>query len=99
MATLFFWFLYIAYALVLTYLVLGFIISFEFVAAMCGGKFALKWISKHFTYEQLYWSVIIFYPMLRLSYFFLEYIPSFLTHDVRCKFNLDYVFKELFPHH
>ena len=97
--TLLFWFIYIAYALVLTYLVLGFIIAFEVIAAMGGGKFAFKWLRKHFSYNELYWSVIIFYPMLRLGYFFLEYLPSFITHGIRCQFNLDALFEELFNKH
>ncbi len=99
MTTLVFWFLHIAYAFVLTYLVLGFIISFEVSAAMNGGKFALRWIREHFSYEEFYWSVIIFYPMLKLGYFFLEYLPSILTHQIRCEFNLDSLFDELFQHH
>lgn len=91
-----FWFYYIAYAFLLTYLVLGFIISFEVTAAMSGGRFALKWLREHFSYEEFYWSVIIFYPMLRLAYFFLEYIPSVFTHEIRCQFNLDSLFDDLF---
>lgn len=98
MTTLIFWFLHIVYAVVLTYLVLGFIISFEVVAAMSGGKFAFGWIKKHFSYEELFWSVIIFYPMLRLAYLFLEYIPSVFTREIRCEFNLESLFDELFSH-
>ncbi len=94
--TLFFWFYHIAYAFILTYLVLGFIVSFEVTASMNGGKFARRWIRKHFSYEEFYWSVIIFYPMLRLAYFFLEYIPSFFTHEIRCEFNLESLFDDLF---
>jgi len=96
MIGLYFWFLYIVYALVLTYLVLGFIVSFEVTAAMSGGKFAVKWLREHFTYEELYYAVIIFYPMLRLAYFFLEYIPSFFTHEIRCVFSLESLFEDLF---
>lgn len=96
MLSLYVWFYHIVYALLLTYLVLGFIISFEVTAAMSGGKFAVKWIKDHFTYEEFYWSVIIFYPMLRLAYFFLEYIPSFITHEIRCAFSLESLFDDLF---
>jgi len=96
MIGLYFWFLYIVYAIILTYLVLGFIISFEVTAAMSGGKFAVKWLRKHFSYEEMYYAVIIFYPMLRLAYFFLEYIPSFFTHEIRCAFSLQSLFEDLF---
>ena len=91
-----FWFTYIAYAFMLTYIVLGFIVSFEVVAAMSGGTFALRWLRKHFSYDELYWSVIVFYPMVKLGYFFLEYLPSFITHQIRCHFDLDCLFYELF---
>ena len=98
MLSLFFWFYHILYAFVLTYLVIGFVVSFEVTVAMSGGNFALKWIRKHFTYKEFYWSVIIFYPLLRLAYFFLEYIPSFFTHEIRCVFNLESLFDDLFNH-
>jgi len=91
-----FWYLYIVYAFVLTYLILGLIISFETTAAMSGGKFAVKWIKEHFSYKEFYFSIILFYPLLLLSYFFLEYLPSFLTREIRCVFSLDSLFEELF---
>jgi hypothetical protein len=98
MTTLLFWFSSIVFTVVLTYLVVGFIVSFEVVAAMCGGKPSLKWIKKHFSYKELYWSVILFYPMLKAAYLFLEYIPSMFMHEIRCEFNLDALFDELFSH-
>ncbi len=98
MTTFIFWFVHIAYAFILTYLVLGFIISFEVNAAMNGGKFALRWLRKHFSYEELYWSVIVFYPMLKLGHLFLEYIPSIFTHEIYCEFDLESLFHELFEH-
>lgn len=91
-----FWYLHIVYAFILTYLSIGFIVSFETTAAMSGGKFAVKWIKEHFSYNEFYYSVIVFYPMLLLAYFFLEYIPSFITHEIRCEFNLDALFEDLF---
>jgi len=91
-----FWYLYFAYAFVLTYLILGFIISLETTAAMSGGKFAVKWIKEHFSYQEFYISIIIFYPVLLISYFFLEYMPSFITHEIRCVFSLEALFDELF---
>ena len=96
MTTFLFWFVYIAYAFVLTYLVIGLIVSFETTAAMSGGKFAVKWIKEHFTYKEFYLSTIVFYPMILISYFFLEYLPSFISHEIRCEFNLDALFYELF---
>lgn len=96
MVGMFFWFVHILYAFVLSYIVLGLIVSFEVTAAMSGGEFAIKWLREHFSYEEFYWSALVFYPMLRLAYFFLEYLPSFFTHEIRCQFNLDSLFEELF---
>jgi len=96
MVGLYLWFFHIVYALVLTYVILGLVVSFEVVAAMSGGPFAIRWIREHFSYEAFYWSVIIFYPMLRLAYFFLEYLPSLFTQEIRCEFDLDCLFDELF---
>ena len=96
MTTLLFWFVHIAYALVLTYLVLGLIVSFETTAAMSGGKFAVKWIREHFSYEEYYYSIIVFYPLLLIVYFFLEYLPSYVTHEIRCVFSLESLFEDLF---
>lgn len=96
MMSFLFWFAYIFYAFILSYLVLGFIVSFEIVLAMSGAEGAFKWLQEHFSYEELYWSVIFFYPMVKLGYFFLEYLPSFITHEIRCQFSLDALFDELF---
>jgi len=91
-----YWYLYMGYAFLLTYLIIGFVVSFEATAAMSGGKFAVKWIKEHFSYNEFYYSVIIFYPMLLAAYFFLEYIPSLITHEIRCSFNLDALFDDVF---
>ena len=96
MTTFIFWFHHIILAIFLTYLVMGFIISFEVTAAMGDNDFAYTWLRKHFSYEEFYYSVIIFYPMIRLVYLFLEYIPSLFTHEIRCVFNLDSLFMDLF---
>lgn len=91
-----FWYLHIVYALFLSYCIIGFVVAFETTAAMGGGKFALKWLKEHFSYHEFYYSVIIFYPMLRLAYFCLEVIPSFFTREIRCEFNLEALFEDLF---
>jgi len=91
-----YWAGYILYAFFLSYVVFGLIISFEVTAAMSGGKFAFKWIRLHFTYNEFYYTVIVFYPMILLAYFCLEYLPSYLNREIRCEFNLECLFDELF---
>lgn len=90
------WLVYFLYAFFLTYFVLGFIVAFEVVAAASGGRFAFRWIKEHFSYRELYVAVIVFYPMIKLGYFFLEYLPSIFTQEIRCEFNLEALFQELF---
>lgn len=91
-----FWTLYLGYAFFISYVIVGFIVSFETSAAMSGGKFAIKWIREHFSYTQYYYSVIFFYPMILFLYFFLEILPCFIRHEIRCQFNLQALFNELF---
>jgi len=91
-----FWYLYLGYAFILTYLIIGMIVSLETAAAMSGGTYAVKWIREHFSYREYYYAVIVFYPLIWVAYFFLEVIPSLFTGEIRCQFSLESLFKELF---
>jgi hypothetical protein len=89
-----FWYLF--YAVVLTYLVWGFVVSFEVNLAMSGSHLAQKWIKKHHTYKQLYGEVKVFYPMIVLGYFFLELLPHYLFKAPSSGFDLDRLFEMLY---
>jgi len=88
---------YFFYGVILTYLVWGFVVSFEVNLAMNNSKVAIKWIKKHYKYKTFYTEVLIFYPMIILGYFFLELIPHFFDKTTKiAKFDLDALFKQLF---
>jgi len=89
-----FWYLF--YGSVLTYLVWGFIVSFEVNLAMSGSEMAKAWIRKHHTYRQLYGEVKAFYPMIWIGYFFLELLPHWLLKAPLSDFDMDRLFRELF---
>ncbi|WP_345987491.1 hypothetical protein WCX18_10255 [Sulfurimonas sp. HSL1-2] len=89
-----FWYLF--FGTILTYLVWGFIVSFEVNLAMGGSKIAQKWIRAHHTYKQLYYEVKIFYPIIYTGYFFLELLPHLLWKAPRAVFDMERLFQELF---
>lgn len=89
-----FW--YLLYGTILTYLVWGFIVSFEINLAMTGSKMARDWIKKRHTYRQLYLEVRAFYPMILLGYLFLELIPHWLWKAELAPFDLETLFHDLF---
>jgi len=89
-----FW--YLLYGAVLTYLVWGFIISFEVNLAMGGSKMAREWIKRRHTYRQLYHEVKAFYPMIYIGYFFLELLPHYIWHDPLAPFDMQKLFDDLY---
>lgn len=93
--TVSFW--YISFALLLTYLVWGFIIAFEVVLAMGGSKWATEWLRTHHSYRQLYAEVLLFYPMILLGYLFLELIPHYVFGASKpAPFEMQNLFERLF---
>ena len=95
--TEFFFYLFV-YASILTYLVLGFIISFESMLALYEVKSALRWIREWHRPSTYKTMLIIFLPMLQLAYFFLEILPYYLgLHKELRPFDLDRIFYNVFP--
>ena len=91
------WFWYLVLAGILTYLVVGFIVGFEVVLAMSGSKWASDWIKSHHSYQLLYYEVILFYPMILLSYLFLELIPHYVFREpTLAPFDMQGLFDRLF---
>ncbi len=89
--------LYIGLAAILTYLIWGFVVSFQVVLAMSGTKWALRWIKSRYKYKTLYVEVMIFYPMILLAYLFLELIPHYVFGVKKLvPFDLDHLFELLF---
>jgi uncharacterized membrane protein len=89
-----FW--YVLYGSVLTYLVWGFVVSFEVNLAMGGSRLAREWIIKRHTYKQLSQEVKVFYPLILIGYFFLELLPHVLWNAPKSDFDMPRLFDELF---
>ncbi len=98
MSNLEFFFYLFVYGSILTYLVLGFIISFEAMLALYGVKSAVEWIREWHSPSGFKTMLIIFLPMLQLAYLFLELLPYFvgLNENIR-PFDLDRIFHIVFP--
>jgi len=94
--SLHFSFWYLLYGSVLTYLVWGFVVSFEVNLAMGGSAFAREWIINHHSYKQLYYEVKVFYPMIYVGYFFLEQLPHLLFKTPKTPFDMEGLFEDLF---
>lgn len=72
-----FWIEFFKLAAILTYLVIGFVISFESVLCMSGSNAAKEWVRKRYKLKGFMLSTYIFFPMLLLAYLFLEVIPYY----------------------
>ena len=88
---------YFFYGAILTYLVWGFVVAMEVNLAMADSDKAIEWIKKHYSYKGLYAEVLLFYPMIVLGYFFLEYLPHLIDKSIPLSFfDLDSLFSKLF---
>ncbi|BCD59552.1 MULTISPECIES: hypothetical protein [unclassified Nitratiruptor] len=93
----FFFYLFV-YGAILTYLILGFIISFESMLALYGVKSAIRWIREWHSPQTYKTMLIIFLPMLQLAYLFLEIIPHLIGLNKQIKsFDLDRIYISVFP--
>ncbi len=97
MSSLLFWLYFITYAILLTYIVLGFLVAFEGILAMGGSRFAIKWIRRQFTLAGFIWASKISYPFFLIVYFFFEKLPFILGFDDDLtKFDMDKMIKNIF---
>jgi len=86
-------FLLFLYGSILSYIVLGFIFSFETLLALHKVESAKRWIRKFDSPKSFKRKLYIFYPFYYLGYFFLEVLPYHLGLDDEIK-PLD--FKEIY---
>jgi len=92
-----FWAYFVALAILLTYIVLGFLVAFEGVLAMGGSKFAIKWIRKQFSLGGFVWASRVSYPFFLIVYFFFEQLPYFLgEEDTLTAFDMDEMILKIF---
>jgi hypothetical protein len=88
----------IVFGAILTYLVWGFIITFESMLALNDTKSAIKWIRDNHKPKTFKRMLIIFLPMLHIGYVFLEVIPYLMGNNEKLKsFDLENIYKKIFP--
>jgi len=93
-----FWALFIQYAFILTYIVVGFIVALEAILCMSGSHYAIKWVRRLYNLKSFMISVYIFYPMLWIVYFLLEVIPYYLGSSKELtKFDIPMMLYRIFP--
>ncbi len=70
----------------LSYFTWGFVFAMELLLFYNGLRSAREWFEKRYTYKSFRYEYYVFYPMLFLSYIFLEFIPSILYRESFLKF-------------
>ena len=70
----------------LSYFTWGFAFAMELLLFYNGLKSAHEWFKNRYTYKTFRYEYYVFYPMLYLSYIFLEFIPSILYRERFLKF-------------
>jgi len=70
----------------MTYFIWGSIFSMEALLAYNGLKSALEWFKERYTFKSFYYEYKVFYPMLFITYIFLEIIPSIFYRESFLKF-------------
>ena len=64
----------------------GFVFAMELLLFYNGLESAQDWFKKRYTYKTFRYEYYLFYPMLFLSYIFLEFVPSILFREHFLKF-------------
>ena len=70
----------------LSYFTWGFVFAMELLLFYNGLVSAQEWFKKRYTYKTFRYEYYVFYPMLFLTYVFLEFIPSILYRERFLKF-------------
>ena len=92
-----FWIYFVTLAILLTYIVLGFLVAFEGILAMGGSRFAIKWIRRQFSLGGFIWASKVCYPFFIIVYFFFEKLPFYLgLDDSLTDFDLDKMIEKIF---
>jgi len=91
-----YWTIFVELVLGMSYLVVGFVVAFEVVLGMGGSRTARQWIKRRHKYKNFYIAVMLFYPMILLSYLFLEVIPHYIFGKQLVAFDMQGLFDQLF---
>ena len=70
----------------MTYFVWGSIFAMQVLLFYHHLKTATEWFKSRYTFKSFYYEYRIFYPMLWVAYFFLEFVPSIIYREDFLKF-------------
>ena len=70
----------------LTYVVWGSIFAMQILLFYHHLKTATEWFESRYTFKSFYYEYRVFYPMLWVAYFFLEFVPSIIYREDFLKF-------------
>ena len=79
----------------MTYFVWGSIFAMQVLLFYHYLKTATEWFKTRYTFKSFYYEYRVFYPMLWVAYFFLEFIPSIVYREDFLKFVPSRVLKEM----
>ncbi|MBN2721586.1 MAG: hypothetical protein JXQ77_02060 [Campylobacterales bacterium] len=79
----------------MTYLIWGFIFSFETLLVAHKVASAEEWFKARYTYESFYKEYVAFYPMLMFVYTVIEVLPTLLDFQKPKRFEPDEILKRM----
>jgi len=86
-----FWLLFLG--VLLTYIVWGVAFAFQALLLLNDVESAKKWVRRWYSLKSFRRELIAFYPMIKLFYFLLEYIPDLVLKDKIIAFNSDAIWQ------
>ena len=82
-----FWFWMAVYGIVLTYVVWGVAFAFQALLLLSNVESAKNWVRKWYSLKSFRRELIVFYPMIKLFYILLEWIPDIVLKEKIVEFN------------
>ncbi len=79
----------------MTYFVWGFTFAMEFLLVYFSVKSAIVWFKERYTYKSFYYEYRVFYPMIIISYIFLEIIPNIFYREKIFRFSPSSILKAM----
>ncbi|MCB4752383.1 MAG: hypothetical protein LGB03_05920 [Sulfurovum sp.] len=77
------------------YVVWSFVFSMELLLFYYGLASARKWFKKYYTFKMFQYEYYLFYPMLFITYLFLEIVPSLFYREPLSVFKPSYTFEAM----
>jgi len=86
-----FWLLF--FGVCLTYIVWGVAFAFQALLLLNDVESAKRWVRRWYSLKSFRRELIAFYPMIKLFYYLLEYIPDLVLKDKIIAFNSEIIWQ------